>query len=54
MKNSTVIVLSELEIKLLEQEIEKAKAPLIAKPLTKKENKMVDQLMKDTIPFIEQ
>jgi hypothetical protein len=45
MKNPTILVLSKLELKILEQEIKHAKLPLIAKPLTKREEKLVDQLM---------
>ena len=49
MKNPTVIILSDLEIKLLEQEIKRAKLPVVARPLTKEEGKAIDQVIKDNI-----
>ena len=41
-KEFTVFVVSDLEIKLLEQEIRRAKLPVIATPLTEEEDKAVE------------
>jgi hypothetical protein len=54
MKNPTIIILSDLEIRLLEQEIKREKLPVVARPLTKEEEKEIDQVIKDNSSLVAQ
>jgi hypothetical protein len=54
MKNPTIVILSELEIKLFEQEIKRAKLPVVARPLTKEEEIAIDQVIKDNTSLVAQ
>ena len=54
MKNPTIVILSDLEIKLLEQEIKRAKLSVVARPLTKEEEKAIDQVIKDNSSSVAQ